>query len=330
MNTSTHLLVASLLACATLGACNDSTTTSDIPATTSRGDSTREPLRSDSGVTVLPLGSTYIASQQITFELDDGQASTGVVQLRSQTGDVRAMPSEDGYVITVALQAEGRTEMEARAALVYMQVQHLDRLGGDTLKLSTQVDFTSHNGGSSDGLFDSQLRQADIYARLPLTLFYQLRTQSHVGGASADGLEGSTLRVQTDVGSSAGSGQWDEALLTSDVGDVLFVGDATVLQAATDVGNVALALTADHSSRIDTSVGVGSTDISLAIYALDAGFDLRAQTDVGSATILMRNTEPQGTQTATEAHYRSANYDHAAERFAVKARAGTGSVTIHD
>lgn len=133
-------------------------------------------------------------------------------------------------------------------------------------------------------------RTATVAASLPATLDYSLGQATGVGSVSTSGLGGPVAELSSDVGSVSLSGNFDRA-----------TGDS----------------------------GSGAVDITVS-KAPGAVYDLIADTGVGTATITVAGTTPNGNQTATHSHFTSVNYSSGSPQVSVAASSGVGSANIHD
>lgn len=270
------------------------------------------------GISV-PDGS-YTARQVITISNNDGGATSANVALTTAVGDIEASGSSDGYVVTVTLEAKRDNEADARAALASMHVEHSDKLGDGVLSLAAEVVFGNNPNNQS----------GTIVAQLPTALAYALKPSSNSGDLSINDLHGSSLEADTDNGGVTATGVWSGASLTSDNGDLSFSGDSGDLFADTSNGTVTVVLACKQDADVSLMTANGTIDAQVDSTVAGVGFDLLADTDLGTASVDVAGTDPVGAQSETHAHYRSTSYSSAPIQVNLDAQSSTGDVTVHE
>lgn len=288
--------------------------------------------REDGPVVVVPYGSGYLAAQTVALSGDTAGVTRAEVTLGTAIGDVVTAAGADGYRIEIALQASGPSEAEARKALASMAVEYSDRRRGGALLLRANVRFRDYRAPRSTGpvQVEGSVRRAQVHGVLPASLAYALRQSTDIGNVGAAGLGGPSADFDTDIGDATLQGTWGKVSLTSDIGDLVFGGDAAVLEAVTDIGSVYATLSGERGTQADLVSNIGDVDVGLPVASADAGFDLLAQTDIGSALIVVRGTQPEGQQQPNRARFRTPGYANSSPRIAVRGYSDIGSVTIHD
>jgi len=266
--------------------------------------------RDETPVVVVPYGAGYVATQVVSFSGDAAGASRAVVDLATSVGDVLSAPGASGWRIDVTLQGSGSTEDEARRALATMAVGHAERLRKGTLELSARVAFEDYQPPQDSGGVEVSTRSASVQAMLPAGLAYALRHNTDVGNASSSGLSGSLAQLHGEVGDVGLDGDWRE------------------VEATTRVGTAYAALALQGDADVLLATEVGDAEVALA-GPVEGGFDLFGSTQLGSVTILVHGTEPVGTPSATEAHYRTPGYEGLSPKVRVQGYSRIGSVLIH-
>jgi hypothetical protein len=252
------------------------------------GGTARDFMRSASGVSAtanLGIPTTYTATQVVTITNDDAGATRIVSSWRNGIGSINSgiMGNGDSYMAEVTLTATAPSEEQARALLQTMHINHRDGVGGDTLYLDHEVRF--------DEVEDSNLsRSADLVATLPSTAAHELYQDMGNGDNATSGLGGPLVLLETGLGNSQVSGEWDNVLV--------------------DTGN-------------------GNVDVTVATAA-GAGYDLEGDASNGTTTITVAGTSPVGEQTDEHKHYRSPDYSSSSPQVDVQAYVGLGNISIHD
>lgn len=252
------------------------------------GGTARDYTRDESVVNVTPnvgIPTTYTATQNVFISNGDAGATRIVSSWQNGIGSISSgiCVCDGTYRVQVTLTATAPSEEQARALLQTMHVHHRDGVGGNTLYLDHEVRFDEVSAGNVS-------RSAELTATLPDTATHELYQSMGLGDNSASGLGGPGVLLDTGNGDSFVSGDWENVLVDS---------------------------------------GLGNVDVTVAMPA-GAVHDLEGDTGLGTTTITVSGTSPVGEQTDEHKHYRSSDYASGSPKFDVQAIAGNGDVTIHD
>jgi hypothetical protein len=319
-----------LLACLLLSGCTQGFDTS-IPEVSPPG-SHGSPAGSPSGhgapqvdrgqVTASREGSRWKATQVIEVRNGFGGADRAAASLASLNGAITVKGTDaSGYHGTVTLQGTGTSEQMARDALATLQLQTPDTLEGGSLSFGLHVVATTQTLPSQAG------RGGSIDLETPRGPLYNLGADTSNGGVRIEGLRGDSLtadtsngditltdvagsRVVADTSNGAikarGFAATDATLDTSNGGiDVDGTADTIVLDTSNGAIDATLRPTATGHYTLDSSNG----QVILKLKG-DAqnGFDARASTSNGRATITLAGGEQVGSQEPEEAHVRTAGF----------------------
>ncbi len=318
MDTRIFLLVAAMSLTAMSG-CLDSdgnakvddiqtgATAADLDASPGSGTarSHKEPSVDETTPETEVVATGYRASKTVTISNDFGGARFSDGAFATDNGAIAIVAGSDGgYVFTVEVWADGRTEDQALSNLNALQVINEDSLQGDTLHLGVHIEDGNNQGDVLSLLLGGfGGHGANIHVLLPRAPLHEISAATSNGPIHIDDIRGSkvqamtsngaihlsdllakSVEAQTSNGGIAFEGAADQLALATSSGSIDATGNVGDVGLATSNGEISGRFTPSRSGAIQAGTSNGHVDLRLTADA-DHAYDVTASTSNGRVTI---------------------------------------------
>lgn len=267
------------------------------------------PDRTDGAVHTEQRDGRWRASREVVITNGIGDADAASVDQETFNGVLTTSGSDDGgYTLTATLYAYGDTEQTARDMLDRLDVVHTDTLQAGTLALTTSYEIDSVpalpllGGAQYEGGMDLELA---LDARPALG--YNGHTTN--GPITVAGLSGPSVSAETTNGPVTVQGGFDTLDLHATNGPI--------------TGRLDRWSQGEGSYQAETTNG----PVTLVVATgEDRGFDASGHTTNGFVTFNLPDTENVGSQSGTDQHVRTRDYEDHVYRTQMDLRSTNGNV----
>lgn len=250
---------------------------------------------------------TQNESRRRTLEwtIDAASFDAGLLDACVAVGELLVEPSADDKVRIIARIAASASEAVDKTEVVV-----------DVAQSGNQLNLAAYEArvGQARRVFSDDGAELTLIVQLPDRGAWDLRAATAVGDVRASGLMLRDVKASADVGEVRAI-------------DVDLSGN---LSAETSVGSIVLSLTSVQSGTIRATSDVDDVEIRLPTR-VDVGYDVNAESNVGSVDVRIGDTELYTRQDETvggDVHARTKGYDEKPARVVVQASANVGDVIV--
>lgn len=227
----------------------------------------------------------------------------------------------DSYSLEANLQAYGATADEARARLDAMCI-NVDR-SSDNADLTAMLVAT-------DGLSQPwNNRGASIALSVPTASAANVQLDASNGGIDLSGVQIGTLGLDTSNGDVTVHADVQDAVIDSSNGGLDLQGGFGDLEATSSNGGITLDLRPLGQGSLTWFLDTSNAEIEGTVATgTSIGYDARAATSNGDATLDLSGAEPVGEQDDDEKHVRTQGYDSRETRVELTLDSSNGGISV--
>ncbi|MDF2627761.1 MAG: hypothetical protein K0R39_1592 [Symbiobacteriaceae bacterium] len=255
---------------------------------------------------------------EFTYELTGEFPADGVVPLRIQTGNGKALIQtwdEPGWKAVILVKARGNNEEDARSRA----------RDAYSVKSTTGFELEARRHDWTD-------LAVNVTLYVPRGLKYSVDTRTGNGRVEVHGIDITDGRITTGNGHLVCNASTAEHLaLRSGNGAVEIEGDILLVEAETGNGSMKVRPRGARSQNFRLHTGNGSIRVDTATLPAEVGFKVEAHTGMGGINLSMPGLiYDRDIRTVGHKHIvgRTANYEQAAVKVTIAAKTGMGSVTV--
>ncbi|MDD5502320.1 MAG: DUF4097 family beta strand repeat-containing protein [Candidatus Thermoplasmatota archaeon] len=247
---------------------------------------------------------SYTASKTITITNDFAGADMCALNL-NMYGNIQLNTwNENGYKFIISVQGQGSTSSEALENLNSITIDSQDEFSSGTLNLSV---VSSADDGDWTG------KSAEISAFLPSEpqLFIATLTAAS-GEITVNGVHGNMLAASVAMGS------------------IEISGDISILSAGKAMGNIDVTSFSTSSGSCFLYTAYGQINLKV-MNGPEYGYNVTAETGIGTVDIQLSNTEASGEQSQNSKHVITVDYDSKEIQILVGLSCmGGGTITVDE